>query len=56
MYLSNIVFFLLALTGGQPGSLQGKQPGRAARLGRRRRASGDPYWAYSGERDCQPDK
>ncbi|XP_058844542.1 receptor-type tyrosine-protein phosphatase gamma-like isoform X2 [Acipenser ruthenus] len=37
-----------ALTGGQPGSLQGKQPGRAARLGRRRRASGDPYWAYSG--------
>uniref|UniRef100_A0A8D0H3F5 Secreted protein n=1 Tax=Sphenodon punctatus TaxID=8508 RepID=A0A8D0H3F5_SPHPU len=38
----------LALTEGYAGSLHESRHGSSVQI-RRRKASGDPYWAYSGE-------
>lgn len=42
------VFSLAALTEGYVGALQESGQGSSVQI-RRRKASGDPYWAYSGE-------
>lgn len=40
-----------ALTEGYVGTLQETRQGSSVQI-RRRKASGDPYWAYSGECSC----
>ncbi|VFV43221.1 receptor-type tyrosine-protein [Lynx pardinus] len=42
---------LPALTEGYVGALHENRHGSSAQI-RRRKASGDPYWAYSGELMC----
>lgn len=42
---------LPAVTEGYVGALQENRHGSSAQI-RRRKASGDPYWAYSGELSC----
>lgn len=49
-FLTIPTFLFPALTEGYVGSLHENRHGSSVQI-RRRKASGDPYWAYSGELD-----